>query len=402
VILGANYYFFVVKKSKPVRFYFVAWNTYLVFAVLYMFVVIDLIPFNLITKNFLLVGASFEIIFVFISVMDKINFLENEKEEARKDIISILEEQAAYIIKENELLEEKISKRTQLLEEKKHKIEHQNEALVAQNNEIENQRKLIEKQHTQLGEYALNLESLIEERTLHLSQANIQLANKNDFLEQFAYITAHNLRAPVASILGLLNLAKIDSNSQVHLNDILSRLLASTSKLNALIKDLAIFLNNAQHSVLHFEDIPIEETINNIIHLLNIDINDANATIHYNQKTISTHIHSVNTYITSIFYNLIINSLKYRDHNKPLIINIVIEENSKEFKFIIEDNGLGFDFQNTDELFQFKNNITNPSLSNLGLGLYIVKKQIDALNGTVKVASKPNEGCKFEITIPKI
>lgn len=385
-ILGINIYFYIKKKTMHIRFYFFAWNIYLVFLLLYTLVILDFLPFTLVTKNFMTIGASIEILFVFISVMDKINFLEKEKEESKRNVIQILEEQSEYIKLENENLESKIKIRTQLLEEK--------------NNEIEAKNKLINEQNAQLSENNINLEEQVKERTLHLSLANIELENKNDFLEQFTYITAHNLRAPIASILGLINISEIDKSPE-SLIEINKKILTSTIKLNTLVKDLSIFLSNAQNSVIQYSNIDFIESIDNIIKLIHIDIEHSNAKIDIINNSNVNSLNTINTYFSSIFYNLIQNSIKYRNPKIDLKISIIITFYNNEIIFKISDNGMGLKYEKMEDLFEFKNSKINPTLSNLGLGLFIVKKQIDALKGRISVESNPLVGSTFTIYLPQ-
>jgi signal transduction histidine kinase len=111
-------------------------------------------------------------------------------------------------------------------------------------------------------------------------------------------------------------------------------------------------------------------------------------------------IHFPFFYLQSVFYNLLANAIKYRDPGRELIIRFEAQRIDKQaFRFVIADNGLGFDMSRAkDKLFGvFKR--FHPNIEGTGLGLHIVKSIVDAYGGEIAVNSEVGKGTTFEITL---
>jgi len=222
------------------------------------------------------------------------------------------------------------------------------------------------------------------------------LMQRNNDLEQFAYIVSHNLRAPVANIIGassLLNDMAVDDEDK----ELLSRgIHESINRLDEVVKDLNAILQvkgeiNGIKEIVNFSELAegVKLSINNLIDNDNIEVK-------YDFSEVNEFL-TIKSYLYSIFYNLISNSVKYRQLHLYSVIEIksILENGKIELTF--KDNGTGFDQQKKGgEVFglykRFHNNIEGK-----GMGLFMVKTQVETLGGTISVKSIKNEGTEFKI-----
>ena len=222
------------------------------------------------------------------------------------------------------------------------------------------------------------------------------LIQRNKDLEQFAYIVSHNLRAPVANILGLISIQVTPNLSTQEKEELNKGLMESVNKLDDIVKDLNQILQvstslNERNEEVEFsqlvEDIKI--SIKNLIELNVIEIG-------YDFSEINT-FNTLKSYIYSIFYNLITNSIKYRQVEIPCIIKIESHLLKNKLQLIFTDNGLGIDLEKQgDQVFGLYKRF-HPNTEGKGLGLFMVKAQVEKLGGKISVKSEVNKGAEFKI-----
>jgi signal transduction histidine kinase len=383
---------FIRSKSETSRFFLVGWSGYFISMFVYMAALENIIPYTTFSANAMQLGSSVEILFLNLAILSKINALKKEKE-------TILSEQ-------NKILEEKVQERTLDLHEKTDEIIAQNEELQNQQTELEAQRdtleaqnRIIEEQNILLKGSKQSLEKLLEIGTEELKITNQELTDYNNRLEQFAFVTAHNLRGPVATLLGLAQIYnREDLTDPVNLT-ILNKANETTEKLDVIIKDLAGILDLQKNASNLTKDINIHHVLSDVQILLSKEIEETNALIEYNFDD-TTIISGVSVYINNIFYNLVSNSIKYRKENvRPSIkIEYLSENDAVILKF--SDNGRGIDIEKYgDKLFHPYKRF-HLDKEGKGLGLYIVKTQVEIMKGTIDISSAPDNGCIFSITLP--
>lgn len=224
------------------------------------------------------------------------------------------------------------------------------------------------------------------------------LLRRNRDLEQFANIVSHNIRAPLANIMGLnklmnLNLSPADKEMA------LKGISVSAEKLENVIKDLNDLLQVRK------TDTSVETWVNlvKLVDDIRLSISD---TIAKNKATIICafdevyEIKSIKSYIQSIFFNLITNAIKYAKPGVPAVVKIGAEMKGNDVIITISDNGTGIDLsRHGSSIFGLYKRF-NESVEGKGLGLYMVKTQVESLNGTISVDSTPGDGTTFTITLP--
>jgi signal transduction histidine kinase len=224
------------------------------------------------------------------------------------------------------------------------------------------------------------------------------LMQRNKDLEQFAYIVSHNLRAPVANIIGFANaMTQTDYLlSEEEKNEVIQGLNGSAYKLDNVIRDLNHILNVKQQVNLAKEVISFLQIVNDIKLSISNSIEKDNVQIIADFTSVDK-MFSIKSYIYSIFFNLISNSIKYRRKDINPVINIKSYKESNKLKLCFSDNGLGIDLvKNAEQIFGLYKRF-HRNTEGKGMGLFMVKTQVENLNGKISVKSEVNKGAEFII-----
>jgi PAS domain S-box-containing protein len=242
------------------------------------------------------------------------------------------------------------------------------------------------------------LQDITERKTAEQEREKLtsDLIQRNQDLEQFTFIISHNLRAPTANIIGFTEILLDETITPQEHQEMLKGLSTSVTTLDSVIKDINAILQvkeevNEKKELIHFSALvnDISISIGNIIDKHQVQI--------LSEFSQVDEIFSLKAYLHSIFYNLISNSIKYRKPNEPILIEI--KSNKKEGKIVLtfKDNGLGFDLTTKgDQVFGLYKRF-HSHVEGKGMGLFMVKTQLEAIGGKISVASEPNIGSIFTI-----
>ncbi|WP_310559162.1 PAS domain-containing sensor histidine kinase [Flavobacterium sp.] len=224
-----------------------------------------------------------------------------------------------------------------------------------------------------------------------------ELTIKNKDLQQFSYITSHNLRAPLSNLTGLLNLIEDIPIEDPELKEIIDGFNKSTHLLNDTINDLVKVIIIKDNHNIEKESILLKDLFEDVFGQLDFLIGLHKPIILFNFGEISS-MNTNKSYIESILLNLLTNSIKYKSQDRKLKINIKasLSEDSIVLKF--KDNGIGIDLErNKDKIFGLYQRFHDYPDSK-GLGLYLVKSQVETMGGTISIESKVNVGTTFTLT----
>lgn len=236
-----------------------------------------------------------------------------------------------------------------------------------------------------------------KEREKEREQLISELTQNNKDLKQFSYITSHNLRAPLSNLTGLLNLIEDIQVEDEELKEIINGFSKSTNQLNETINDLVKVIIIKDSPSIDKEQVLIKDVFENIFNQLSFLISAKKPIIKMDFEKAET-IFANKSYFESILLNLMTNSLKYKDDVRKL--KIEISSKSKENNTIItfKDNGIGIDLErNKDKIFGLYQRF-HDYVDSKGLGLYLVKSQVESMGGTISVESEVNKGTSFKIT----
>ena len=223
-----------------------------------------------------------------------------------------------------------------------------------------------------------------------------ELTQNNKDLKQFSYITSHNLRAPLSNLTGLLNLIEDIPIENPELKEMVSGFSKSTHLLNETINDLVKVIIIKDNPSIHREKVLIKEVFENIFNQLSflISINKPILKIELEEVTI---LNINKSYLESILLNLLTNSIKYRAPNKQLKVWITSKVIGENLILTFKDNGIGIDMErNKEKIFGLYQRFHNYPDSK-GLGLYLVKSQVETMGGTITVESEVNKGTTFTV-----
>jgi len=227
---------------------------------------------------------------------------------------------------------------------------------------------------------------------------NEELTKLNAELDKFMYSTSHDLRSPISSVLGLIQLAKMTDDT-LEIKMYMEMMEERLASLNKFIKDISDYSRNARTHV-NKETLNVHEVINSIMENLKFypGAEKVKVTVMIDPElTIQTDP----TRFHIIFSNLISNSFKYVDKYKENpFIYVSAQLNNDLMYFRIEDNGVGIAEKYLHRIFEMFFQAHEKSEGS-GLGLYIVKEAVGKLDGTIVAKSKLEIGSLFEVNLPK-
>lgn len=255
---------------------------------------------------------------------------------------------------------------------------------------------------TKLREYERSLEEKIQE-----------LNRSNTELEEFAYVASHDLQEP------LRKLTTFSERLQAKFKEVLGkegmlyldRIVAATENMRVLIENLLEFSRTAR-SDKHFTKTNLNDLLENVKADLELKIEETGAVI--NSAPLPT-MEVIPSQIKQLFDNLISNSIKFRSNHRQSIIDILchkltaqeintynLRPEKKYFRFIFEDNGIGFEKEYSERIFQIFQRLHGKSeYPGSGIGLAICKKIVENHSGLIFATGSPTKGSAFTVILPE-
>ncbi|MBF4472847.1 PAS domain-containing sensor histidine kinase [Flavobacterium sp. HJJ] len=225
-----------------------------------------------------------------------------------------------------------------------------------------------------------------------------ELTRNNKDLKQFSYITSHNLRAPLSNLTGLLNLINQTSIQDEDLKEIIDGFKTSTLLLNDTVNDLSKAITIKDSPVIQNEELQIQNVFENILGQLNSSIETIKPKLNICYGNVSK-INTNKTYLENILLNLFTNSIKFRSKTRDLIIDITLSEADSIISISFKDNGIGIDLErHKNKIFGLYQRFHDYPESK-GLGLFLVKSQIETMGGTISIQSEVDKGTEFILTL---
>jgi len=290
------------------------------------------------------------------------------------------------------------------------RLKEQNEALAeheknltAANEELTSQQEVLKMAFDSLLTQKNELDEANEILTVQkdeMGKVVKELSDRNFELDQFVYKISHDIRSPLTSVLGLVNLMKMETEHK-RLMDSVAHIEKSVLKLDKFVKSMLDFARISRVSVQPEEVlffILLDDCMTNFKYLENFE----NLAIDIDIQENGNKFYADALRMSSIFQNIISNAIKYRN---PRIFNsflsIKIDVTPTVANIIFSDNGIGIKEEYLDKVFGMFVRATERS-DGSGLGLYIVKQSVERIGGAIDIQSKHGEGTKITLQIPNL
>ncbi|WKK74808.2 transporter substrate-binding domain-containing protein [Marivirga salinae] len=232
-----------------------------------------------------------------------------------------------------------------------------------------------------------------------LKQANLNLKDLNAELANFMYKTSHDVRGPIANVLGLVNLGKMTSKDK-EITSYFGLIDKSVQKLEHIFNDFkeVSFILHGDLNITTFglKEL-IDEVSNSVFLKRNKDINKARIKVKINSE--SNFITSDRALLKRLFYQLIENVFEHNNYYDTELKIIFEKDNSSQYKIYFADNGVGIPDDLQHKVFEvfFKGKRSD---INIGMGLYMAKKVVSRLGGELNLQSEIDSGTTIEVILP--
>jgi PAS domain S-box-containing protein len=234
------------------------------------------------------------------------------------------------------------------------------------------------------------LEESLREQTEDLEQENHRL-------ELFTYRATHDLKAPLASVLGLIDIVRMEQE-EAQREAYLQMMEKSIHRLNDLIRDIVDYAKNTSEAIRH-EKIDFQELVADVLesldHMEHAEAIEKTITIHQTHE-----FHSDKHRLNRVLENLISNAYKYSStHRRDGFVQVEVKVTPSKAHIQVRDNGQGIDPMHHDKIFTMFYRASEQG-SGSGLGLYLVKDTVEQMGGTITVSSAVGQGTCFTLNIP--
>ena len=233
-----------------------------------------------------------------------------------------------------------------------------------------------------------------------LQQQQTALEEANQALENFAHSAAHDLKSPLNNIIGLTKLLQfhLPAETTAKVSDIVNHLGISAQRLKNMVDNLLEFARISEIAAEVQEPINLTYLMDEIQSLLTVP---PGFRFHY--PDLAQQVITSRTALHQILFNLVTNAVKYNDKTEGLI-SLETAEDKTHFIFRLSDNGPGIPEKNHQAIFDMFATFSRTdrfSQRGTGLGLFIVKRLVEKLGGSISINSQPGEGATFTFTIAK-
>lgn len=270
-----------------------------------------------------------------------------------------------------------------------------NEDLQKTNSELKLANAIIQNQRNELTEHNRQLEQLVQEKGRKLIDANEELIKHNNELQQFSYTISHNLRAPVARLLGLTNLLGMKHhNISDEMQELIRLIKESSLEFDGVIRDLNRIIDVRNEFYRVKEKIQFAQELDQVKKSVGENLfADVHLSVDFKEPVIYT----VRPILNSILYNLLSNAIKYKSVHRDLKLSVKTYQRDDSVVLEIRDNGMGMNLDSYGkDLFGLYKRF-HAHIEGRGLGLYLVKSQVESLDAEIEVESQLNVGTTFFI-----
>lgn len=271
----------------------------------------------------------------------------------------------------------------------------------------------------QLKEEKANLEMRVRERTSQLQLTNVglrdeirkrrvvenelqassmELKRSNQELQDFAYVSSHDLQEPLRKIRAFGDLLKTEHASELGDGaEYLERMLNAASRMSTLIEDLLTFSRVATKPM-ELKSVDLNRIVKEVVYDLETRVRDTKADVTIGELP---HVFADEIYMRQLLQNLIGNALKFHKPNKSPIVSIEGGTEGDWVELRIHDEGIGFDEKYLDRIFAvFQRLHARDAYEGTGIGLAVCRRIVERYGGTITATSKKGHGTTFIVRLP--
>ena len=236
-----------------------------------------------------------------------------------------------------------------------------------------------------------------ERRRQEAENAAELLRQSNEDLEQFAYVSSHDLQEPLRMIGSYTQLlerrykGRFDQDADEFINFVVE----GVDRMQRLLRDLLEY-SRAGHRGAQTEDVETVKALDDAVRNLKMAVEESNASITHGELPA---IHADRMQVTQLFQNLLANAIKFR-RNVPLEIHVDAVRGDGEWIFSVRDNGMGFDPAYARKVFVIFQRLHGREYSGTGIGLAICKRIVERRGGRIWVEAQPEQGATFYFSVP--
>lgn len=226
---------------------------------------------------------------------------------------------------------------------------------------------------------------------------NLHLEKTNAELDRFLYSTSHDLRSPLSSIKGLVNIARMESKDE-KIQRYFTMMIDRVDKLDFFIRDIIDYSKNARMEI-RTEPVDFNSLLAEVTENLKY-IEGAESIDFQTHVSVGQTVNADKNRLSVVLNNLMANAIKYHDpHKEKQWIDVQVRNSNGSIIMEVSDNGTGIDQEHHSKIFDMFYRGTFQSTGS-GLGLYIVKETLAKMKGSIALESVPGKGSRFLITLP--
>lgn len=340
---------------KPAGYYFVAWSFFLVGFTIYVLRDVEILPINNFTAHSFQIGSTLTILLVSFTLGKKINIYIDKRNEARNMATKTAEENERLVQFQNQILEERVNQRTKDLEQTVNSLQQQGK----------------------------------------------ELETANQFKDKVFSMISHDLKSPLSTLGGLLNVLQMGNLSEADKTRIINNIRLSLKNTHVILDNILEWATKQQNRDKNHQEFNIHQVVAEMATLFSVQLDTKSISL-VNKVEKGTLIDTDKNMIQLVLRNLISNAIKFTDEGGT--ITVTVETSNENFNIHVQDTGIGMSEEDQAKLFNSQNHYTTRGTNNekgTGLGLLLCKEFVEKNDGTLELVSQKGKGSTFTISLEK-
>jgi two-component system, sensor histidine kinase LadS len=337
----------------PAKYYLFAWSFFVAGIIVFFLRELGLLPINTFNGNILQIASTVTILFMSFALSRKINIYIESRNQAQEMALQTALENERLISDQNQLLEARVTQRT------------------------------------------IDLKETVE--TLQKQRADLDEANT--FKDKIFSIISHDLKSPVATLAGLLQVLKLKTLSEAEKNKIVVNLEIALKATKILLDNMLAWSVKSDRKTMENEELSLRDVVAEVLSLFEFQAESKNINLR-NLVEGNYYFYANKNMIQLVLRNLISNSIKFTP--KYGLIEVGMQQDVPNLSLYIKDTGIGMSKEFIQNLFKSNVHTSTRGTDNekgTGLGLKLCKEFIEKMNGSISVESQPGQGTTFTILL---